>query len=169
MDKFLDFDAIAQICFVTDDLDASSRWFADLVGKEMPAETRAAVPEIAKATYKGQPATVSCRIRMFKFGNIDFELLEPGPEPSAWRDFLERNGPGCHHIAFRTRNLPEKHLYLESKGHGLLQRGETRLGVGRYAYYDTEPQLGALFEMLERDSDKLPQPDAGTRISSSEP
>lgn len=160
MEKFLDFDAVAQICFVTDDLDASSRWFADLVGKEMPQETRAAVPEIAKAVYLDQPAVVSCRIRMFKFSNIDVEFLEPGPEPSAWRDFLERNGPGCHHIAFRTRNLPEKHAYLESKGHKLLQRGETRLGVGRYAYYDSEAKLGSLIEMLERDSDKTPLPGA---------
>lgn len=157
-EDFLDNDAVAQICFVTPDLDATSQWFADLVGRDLPEETRAATPEVAKATYLGEPAVVSCRIRMFRFGNIDVEFLEPGPEPSAWRDFLERNGPGCHHIAFRTRNLSKRHAYLESKGHRLLQRGETRLGVGRYAYYDTEPQLGALVELLERDSDKEPQP-----------
>jgi len=160
MEQFLDNDVVAQICFVTDDIDASSQWFADLVGKPMPDETHAAVPEIAKAMYKGQPATVSARIRMFRFGNIDVEFLQPGPEPSAWRDHLEKHGRSCHHIAFRTRNLTEKHLYLESKGHKLLQRGETRYGVGRYAYYDTEPQLGAVIELLERDSEKVPQPDA---------
>jgi hypothetical protein len=65
---------------------------------------------------------VGCKIRMFKFGNIDVEFLEPGPEKSAWRDLLEEKGPGCHHIAFRTRNLTGRGAYLESKGHRLLQR-----------------------------------------------
>jgi len=87
MEKFLDADAVAQICFVTDGLDTSARRFADLLGKEMPPEGRAAEPEVAKATYLGQPATVGCRIRMFRFGNIDVEFLQPGAEPSAWRDY----------------------------------------------------------------------------------
>ena len=54
---------------------------------------------------------------MFKFGNIDVEFLQPGPEKSAWRDLLEDKGPGCHHIAFRTRNLTRRNAYLEDKGH----------------------------------------------------
>jgi hypothetical protein len=158
MEEFLDTDAVAQICFVTNDLDTSAQWFADLVGKDLPPESKAADPEVAKATYLGKPATVGCRIRMFKFGNIDLEFLEPGPEPSAWRDFLDKHGPGCHHIAFRTRNLTKKHAYLESKGHELLQRGETDGARGRYAYYNTEPQLGVLVELLERNNEMDPQP-----------
>ena len=137
MDKFLDTDAVAQICFVTNDLDKSARWFADLVGKELPPLAKAADPEVAKATYNGHPAKVGCTIRMFKFGNIDLEFLQPGPEASAWRDYLDEHGPGCHHIAFRTRNLTKKNAYLESKGHKLVQRGETDGAMGRYAYYDT--------------------------------
>ncbi|WP_237352805.1 VOC family protein [Rhizobium leguminosarum] len=64
------------------------------------------------------------RIVMFTSGNIDVEFLQPGPEKSAWRDLLEEKGPGCHHIAFRTKNLTERTRYLEDKGHRLLQRGE---------------------------------------------
>jgi len=158
MDKFLDTDAVAQICFVTNDLDKSAQWFADLVGKEMPPLAKAAEPEVAKATYNGHPAKVGCTIRMFKFGNIDLEFLQPGPEPSAWRDWLDRHGPGCHHIAFRTRNLTKKNAYLESKGHKLIQRGETDGAMGRYAYYDTEAELGAMIELLERNSEMEPQP-----------
>lgn len=158
MEKFLDTDAVAQICFVTEDVDKAALWFADLVGKEMPPEGRAAEPDVAKATYLGQPANVGCKIRMFKFGNIDLEFLQPGPEPSAWRDFLDQHGPGCHHIAFRTRNLTQKNAYLEGRGHKLLQRGETDGAKGRYAYYDTEPQLGVLIELLERNNEMDPQP-----------
>ena len=155
--RLLDEDAVMQICFVTDDAEKSARWFADLVGKPLPPEGKAADPDKAKAIYDGHPASVGCKIRMFKFGNIDVEFLEPGPEKSAWRDLLEDRGPGCHHIAFRTRNLTRRNAYLEERGHRLLQRGEFDGGHGRYAYYDTVPDLGVMVELLEFDKDKEPQ------------
>ena len=159
MDKrLLDEDEVMQICFVTDDVVKSAQWFADLTGKPMPNEGRAADPEEAKAIYNGAPADVGCRIMMFKFGNIDVEFLQPGPEKSAWRDLLEQKGPGCHHIAFRTRNLTKRHDYLEAKGHKLLQRGEFDGSHGRYAYYDTVKDLGVMIELLEFDKDKEAQP-----------
>ena len=124
----------------------------------MPSEGRAAPAEEAKAIYRGKPSDVGCRIMMFKFGNIDVEFLEPGPEKSAWRDLLEEKGPGCHHIAFRTRNLTKRDAYLESRGHPLLQRGEFDGSHGRYAYYDTVKDLGVMIELLEFDKDKEAQP-----------
>ncbi|QYO75526.1 VOC family protein [Devosia salina] len=159
MDKrLLDEDEVMQICFVTHDVVKSAQWFSDLTGKPMPKEGKAAEPEEAKAIYNGQPADVGCRIMMFQFGNIDVEFLQPGPEKSAWRDLLEEKGPGCHHIAFRTRNLTKRDAYLESKGHKLLQRGEFDGSHGRYAYYDTVKDLGVMIELLEFDKDKEAQP-----------
>ncbi len=155
MDKrLLDEDAVMQICFVTEDVVKSAQWFSDLTGKPVPKEGKAAEPDEAHAIYNGKPASVGCRIMMFKFGNIDVEFLQPGPEKSAWRDLLEEKGPGCHHIAFKTRNLTNRHDYLESKGHPLLQRGEFHGGGGRYAYYDTTKEMGVMLELLERDTDK---------------
>ncbi len=156
--RLLDEDAVMQICFVTHDALKSAQWFADLTGKTVPAEGRAAEPEEAQAIYRGDPAEVGCKIRMFSFGNIDVEFLEPGPEKSAWRDLLEEKGPGCHHIAFRTRNLTQRNAYLTGKGHALLQRGEFDGGHGRYAYYDTVQDLGVMIELLEFDKDREPQP-----------
>lgn len=63
----------------------------------------------------------------------------------------------CCHIAFRTRNLTDRHAFLEGKGHRLLQRGEFHGGHGRYAYFDTVADLGAMIELLEFDRDKEPQ------------
>lgn len=158
MDKrLLDEDAVMQICFVTHDAEKSARWFSELTGKPVPPEGGAADPERAQAVYDGKPARVGCKIRMFAFGNIDVEFLEPGPERSAWRDLLEAKGPGCHHIAFRTRNLTRRTAYLEAKGHRLVQRGEFQGGHGRYAYYDTVPDLGVMVELLEFDRDREPQ------------
>ena len=102
-------------------------------------------------------ASVGCRLAIFQFANIDVEFLEPGPEKSAWRDLLEERGPGCHHIAFRTRNMTTRSAYLRGKGLTELQRAEFDGGGGRYAYFDTTPQLGIQLELLEWDNDKEPQ------------
>lgn len=161
MDKrLLDEDAIMQICFVTDNLEKSLDWFADLTGKTPSPIGGAAGHEEARAVYHGKPAEVSCRLAMFTFGNIDVEFLEPGPERSAWRDLLEAKGPGVHHIAFKTRNMTERGKYLTGKGFTELQKAEFLGSHGRYAYYDTVKDLGIQIELLEFNEDMEPQ---GTR------
>src|SRR5690606_11629071 len=153
----LDEDGVMQICFVTDNLERSLAWFSDLTGKAPSHIGTAADPDTARAVSRGKPARVSCRLALFRFGNIDVEFLEPGPERSAWRDLLEAKGPGCHHIALRTRNMTARSAYLRGKGLAELQRAEFDGGGGRYAYFDTTPQLGVQLELLEWDSDKEPQ------------
>jgi hypothetical protein len=149
--RLLEEDAVMQICFVTDDVDATAKWFADLIGRKLGPLFMAASSEEAKATYMGNPAKVGCKIRFFRFGNIDVEFLQPGPEKSAWRDVLEAKGPGCHHIAFKTSKMGQRTTYLEGRGHKMVQSGEFDGGGGRYAYFDTMPQLGAMIELLEFD------------------
>ena len=129
MDKrLLDEDEIMQICFVTDDVVKSANWFSELTGKPVPPMGKAAEPEEAKAIYNGRPAEVGCKIIMFKFGNIDFEFLEPGPEKSAWRDLLEERGPGCHHKGGGTRS---RGIYLPTGSD--LEARERRASPGRFA------------------------------------
>lgn len=156
--RLLDEDQVFQICFVTHDLEESLRWFGDLTGKEPSHIGKLADPTVAKAIYMGKPASLAARLAIFRFSNLDVEFLEPGPEPSAWRDLLERKGPGVHHIAFRTRNMTRRSAYLEDKGLPLLQRAEFDGLNGRYAYFDSTPQLGIQLELLEWDDNREAQP-----------
>ena len=156
--RLLDEDAVMQICFVTDNLEKSLDWFADLTGKT-PSHIGGAAPhDEAKAVYHGEPAQVSCRLALFRFANLDVEFLEPGPEKSAWRDLLEEKGPGVHHIAFKTRNMTKRGASLEAKGFAELQKAEFLGSHGRYAYYDTVKDLGIQIELLEFNADMEPQP-----------
>ncbi|MEF2070066.1 VOC family protein [Consotaella aegiceratis] len=155
MDKrLLDEDVVMQLCFVTDDLERSVAWFADLTGKEPAHRGKSAAPEVAQATYQGKPATITFRLALFRFANIDLEFLEPGPEPSTWRDQLNEKGPGFHHFAFRTRDMGQRRDYLTAKGVPMIQHGEFEGQDGRYEYFDSTPQMGAIIELLEWDKDK---------------
>lgn len=84
------------------------------------------------------------------------EIIEPGPEKSAWRDLLDARGPGFHPMGIKTRNLTKQCAYREGRGHELIQIGGFDASGGRYAYFDTMPQLGALIELLEFDDDMEP-------------
>ena len=49
------------------------------------------------------------RTAFFEIGEVHLELLEPTSEDSPVARFLEKNGEGIHHIAFRTDDI-EKQL-----------------------------------------------------------
>ena len=148
---------IFQICFVTDDLEKTGGWLAALTGMDVP-EIKAAAPEHAFAEYRGEIVPASCRLMIFRFDNVDIEILEPGPEKSAWRDVLEAKGPGFHHLGFRTRDMQRDTAILTGRGHPLIQSGEFPSRTGRYAYFDTRSGLGELIELLEYDADKIGAP-----------
>lgn len=45
------------------------------------------------------------RTAFFAAGEVHLELLEPTSDESPIAKFLEKNGPGIHHIAFATDNI----------------------------------------------------------------
>ena len=48
------------------------------------------------------------RTAFFEIGEVHLELLEPTSNDSPIAKFLEKNGEGIHHIAFRTDNIEEQ-------------------------------------------------------------
>lgn len=158
-DSLLTDGGIIQMCFVTGDLDQTADWLGDLLGVAAgPVRTVGPDPD---AVYNGKGGVFTCRIRFIELGSITIEIIEPGPEKSAWRDVLEMKGPGFHHMGIKTRNLEKHRAFLEGKGHELIQYGGFEGGGGRYAYFNTLPQLGALVELLEFDDD-LEEREPGT-------
>lgn len=146
----LDRKAVIQVCFVTENLEQTAAWFSGFLDLPIPQFiTSAGLPEAA-TEYLGQPSEARCRMAFFKLANLDIELIEPDKYPSCWRDFLDRNGPGVHHLAFRVDGMAAKLRNFESQGLKLLQKGE--FSGGRYAYLDTEKHIGLLAELLEFDN-----------------
>ena len=146
---YLDDKAVFQIAFVTDDIERTGRWLSQVLDTSMPGIVTTAPRSEAETEYHGAPSEARCKLAFFDMGNVTIELIEPDENPSCWRDFLDENGPGCHHLAFRIKGMKAKTIAFEKGGHPLLQRGE--FTGGRYAYFDTEKQLGALVELLEFD------------------
>ena len=97
-----------------------------------------------------QPETLQAQgVRVAFVGPV--ELLEPlGPDTTVGR-FLDRRGPGIHHIAYRTPDLEGDLARLGAAGLQLIDR-EPRLGANghRVAFVHPSSTGGVLVELVER-------------------
>jgi methylmalonyl-CoA epimerase len=81
----------------------------------------------------------------------DVELLEPrGPESTVAR-FLERRGPGLHHIAYRVPEITEALESAKAEGFRLIDP-EPRPGAGGHlvAFLHPASTGGILIEFVQR-------------------
>lgn len=78
------------------------------------------------------------------------ELLEPTGTESTVARFLSRNGPGLHHIAYRTDDLAGELERLEADGFELVDR-KGRPGAGGHLVAFLHPRStgGVLTELVE--------------------
>ena len=142
-------DKVIQVGIVVADVEETARAWSQILGLPMPEIRITDEFELAQTEYEGAPTAARARLAFLPMGQLDIELLEPIGEPSTWNDQLQRHGPSLHHVAFEIVGMGEKLAYLNSQGLKLIQRGEY-IG-GRYAYFDSQAELGAVLELLEHD------------------
>jgi methylmalonyl-CoA/ethylmalonyl-CoA epimerase len=141
---------ITQVALVVHDIEKTSQKYAEFFGMEKPPIIITDPLEQAQTLYRGQPTEARAKLAFFDMGSLQLELIEPDHHPSTWREGLDRNGEGVHHIAFVVEGMQEKINLLESREMPLLQKGEYE--GGRYAYLDTQKDLKVIFELLQNDA-----------------
>ena len=149
MKEILGTSTAKQIGMIVNDVESSKRKYAELLGVEVPPTIDAGDYVITKTEYMGHPAPeAGCKMAFFDMGAIQFELIEPNAAKSTWRDFLEENGEGMHHLAYETDDLQEGIKACEIFGLKLTQWGHYGDGSGGYAYFDATKELKCFIELL---------------------
>ena len=85
---------------------------------------------------------------------MTIELLEPVGAPSSWKDGLDENGEGFHHLGFQVEDLDRSVAALEAVGYPTLHRGRYDGDNGTYVYMDSKKDLGVMIEILHSDPPK---------------
>lgn len=137
---------VCQIGFVVQDIEASSRAWADLLGVEVPAWTLTDPPEVSHTVYGGEPSPAQAKLAFFRTGPVAIELIEPVGGPSTWQEHLDAYGEGVHHIAFQIEDMDGQVRMLADQGMPTVQRGDFTGGC--YSYVDASAQLGVILELL---------------------
>src|SRR5581483_11817055 len=88
-------------------------------------------------------------VAMLPAGDSRIELLEPSSPDSTIAKFLEKRGPGLHHVALRVPDLPAAVERLRASGARLLN--EPRAGAGGHLYVFVHPAStgGVLLELIQ--------------------
>ncbi len=92
------------------------------------------------------------KVAFLPTGDSEVELLESTSPDGPIAKFIERNGEGIQHIAFRVDNIEQKLAELKEKGVRLIDE-KPRYGAGgaRIAFLHPKSTFGVLIELSERD------------------
>lgn len=129
--------SIEHIAIAVPDLDVAVATFSSILG----------IPDSGRETIESEQVKVA----FFELGTARIELLEPTADTSPVGKFLERRGPGLHHIALEVDDIE---VALERcRAAGIESIGEAaRSGAGsrRVAFLHPGTTGGTLLELSER-------------------
>lgn len=92
------------------------------------------------------------RLALLPIGDTHIELLEPLSETSPVGKFLEKRGPGIHHVAIRVKDIKESLANLKAKGTRLIDE-TPRVGARGclVAFIHPSSANGVLLELVQHD------------------
>lgn len=97
------------------------------------------------------------RVAMIPCGESRIELLEATREDSPIARFIERRGPGMHHLCLATDDIAAEDARLRSAGNELLRPAPTRGAGGCWVQF-VHPKSagGVLIELSQPGDDDAP-------------
>jgi methylmalonyl-CoA/ethylmalonyl-CoA epimerase len=125
---------IDQIGIVTENIEKLIRYFKERFGLEF-------------IVFETQQERGKLKIALTNLGEVQLELIQVLEGQTIHAKFLKEKGGGLHHIGFFVRDLDEKLRIAEERGMRVIESGEIA-GV-RYAYLDTEKDIGITLEFIE--------------------
>lgn len=123
-----------QIAWVTHDLAATEPALSGLLG----AKKWVRMPGVRfdACTYRGRPADFVADISLSYAGDMQLELIAPVSGENIYTEFLDRCGPGLHHICVEAPDAGAFESAVrdaEQRGAPVVQQG-TMPGGMRFAY-----------------------------------
>lgn len=91
------------------------------------------------------------RVAFLPVGDTEIELLESTADDGPIAKFIEKNGEGVQHIAFRVDNIEEAIEYMQAKGMKMIDE-KPRYGAGgaKIAFVHPKSSHRVLVELSER-------------------
>jgi len=102
------------------------------------------------------------KVGFIQAGDTEIELLEPTSQENTVRRFLDRRGPGLHHICFQVDDVEAAMRELGGRGAEFIDPVPREGAVGLVAFMPPESANGVLVELAQvpspREAHLLPAP-----------
>lgn len=127
---------LEHVGIAVDDLDGALKVYQEALGLE--------VDEVLEVSERGM------KIAFFTLGDVQLELLASTREGSDIGNFLEKRGPGLHHLAFLVDDVGKALQQLREKGVRLVDETPRLGGRGnKIAFVHPKSTGGVLVELCE--------------------
>lgn len=147
-----------QIAWVTTDLDATESALTTLLG----ARKWIRVPDVHfgpdTCTYRGRPADFVAHISFSYAGDTQLELIAPVTGESVYTEFLDRAGPGLHHICMDVDDVDAAVGAAEVVARGTMPGGmefayvsAEAAGVPYIEIAHIPPEIRAFFDYVKQE------------------
>jgi methylmalonyl-CoA/ethylmalonyl-CoA epimerase len=128
--------SIHHIAVLVDNIDQSLHFWRDILG-------------IEPSHNKDVPAEAA-RVAFLPIGESEIELVQPSVSDSSLGRYLEKHGPGLHHICLQVDDLQAFILQLQAKGVQLINDQPRQGDDGRlYAFIHPKSTHGVLVELYQ--------------------
>lgn len=127
---------ISHIGIAVENIEAALPFYRDVLGLEFEGTEVVAEQKV--------------KVAFLVIGESRIELLEPTAPDSPVAKFLEKNGPGIHHVAYQVEGLESRLAGLKAQGVRLIDESP-RLGAHhtRIAFLHPKASGGVLTELCE--------------------
>ncbi len=133
----MDISHIEHIGIAVKDLDASVRFYEEVLG--LPCY---AIEEVADQKV---------RTAFFRVGQTKVELLESTADDGPVAKFIEKKGEGVHHMAFAVKGIDNALAELDEKGIRLIDKNPRKGAEGLdIAFLHPKSTHGVLMELCEK-------------------
>ncbi len=133
MSKVLRIDHVAM---VVEDLEATLSFWRDGLGLEL-------------THIEAVPAEKS-QVAFLPVGASELELVEPTGDDSGLKRYLEKRGPGMHHLCLEVDDIEGMLKHLKEKGVQLINETPVNgLGGKRYAFIHPKSSNGVMVELYQ--------------------
>jgi len=155
-----------QIAWVTRDLDATEATLSALLGAKKWTRMPGVHFAPAACTYRGRPADFVADVSFSYAGDTQLELIAPLTGDSVYSEFLDRSGPGLHHICVEAADIESfEAAVADAERHGTpVVMAGTMPGGMRFAYVSAEqsgvpylefayipPEIHAFFDHVKQE------------------
>lgn len=127
---------INHVAVVVDDMEKALSFWRDALGMELHE-------------LRNVPAEKS-QVAFLPLEGSEVELVEPTSDDSGIARYLDKRGPGMHHICLEVDDITGMLAQLQAKGVRLInEEPRTRADGKRYAFVHPECTSGVLVELYE--------------------
>jgi methylmalonyl-CoA/ethylmalonyl-CoA epimerase len=127
---------ISHIGIAVTSIDEAAPFYRDVLGMEFEGTEVVAEQKV--------------KVAFFVVGESRIELLEPTSPDSPVAKFLEKNGPGVHHVAYQVANLDQRLAQLMAGGVRLIDENPRQGAHGtQIAFMHPKASGGVLTELCQ--------------------